>query len=224
MRRVLRLLALALGLPVAAALHYAVAALVGAMAFTVPEPPDGQTVTVYVHSNGVHVDIVVPMQALGVDWRRDLGPEAFPFADPAAAHYVGIGWGDRDFYLNTPTWAEMTVGRALGALFASRGSLVHVTLWRGTPGIGAYTRPVVLGQAQYERLVTALRAGFARDAAGRPRPIEGYRYSTVDAFYEGVGTYSAFLTCNEWAAARLREAGVAVGVWSPFPFGIMWNL
>lgn len=224
MRRVLRLLALALGLPIGAGLLYAVAAVAGALPFTVPEPPDGETVTIYVHSNGVHVDIVMPMQALGVDWRRDLGPEAFPFADPALAAYVGIGWGDRDFYLNTPSWADLTIGRAMGALFMSKGSLVHVTLWGGAPAIGPRTRPVVLGEVQYLRLVAALRAAFDRDPSGRVRPIDGYRYTAGDAFFEGVGTYSAFLTCNEWAAARLREAGVAVGIWSPFPFGIMWNL
>ncbi|PWR20471.1 TIGR02117 family protein [Zavarzinia compransoris] len=223
-RLVLRLIALVVGLPAAVAALYGTLAVVGAMPFTVPEPPDGRTVTIFVHSNGAHVDIVVPLRAFGVDWAAEFGPAAFPFVDPAAASHVGIGWGDREFYLNTPTWAELTPGRALTALFASKGALIHATLWAEAPRPGPDTRPVTLGEAQYRRLVRDLKAGFARDGAGAARLIAGYRYGPADAFFEGVGTYSAVLTCNEWAAARLRKAGVPVGIWSPFPFGIMWNL
>jgi hypothetical protein len=42
-----------------------------------------------------------------------------------------------------------------------------------------------------------------------------------DVFYEGDGGYNAFYTCNEWAGAALREAGVRVGAWTPFSQSVM---
>lgn len=220
MRWLRRLFLLLVGLPFA----YGALALLGALPLTVPEPPDGETVTIYVHSNGAHIDLVLPLRALGLDWSAEFQAADFPFSDPALASHAGFGWGDRDFYLNTPTWAELTLGRAARALFASKGALMHVTLWGRAPQRGPNTRAVTLGEAQYRRLVRDIRASFTRDGAGRPQLIPGFRYGADDAFYEAAGRYSLIETCNEWAAARLRKAGVPVGEWSPFPFGIMWNL
>ena len=77
-------------------------------------PPE-RGITLFVESNGVHTGIVMPKVAAGVDLRR-----AFPpgdLADPryAAHDHVSVGWGERDFYLETPTWADLKVSTVVAA-------------------------------------------------------------------------------------------------------------
>jgi uncharacterized protein (TIGR02117 family) len=81
-----------------------------------------------------------------------------------------------------------------------------------------------LNAEQYTRLVAGLRAGFARGADGRPGRIDDPGYFDTDAFYEGTGRYTAWLTCNEWIRRVLAGAGVRTAVWSPFEAALFWQL
>ena len=89
-------------------LGYSAAGLIGGAipvngGWTQPE----QGVEIWVESNGIHTGIVVPKVAAGVDWRPLAKPEHL--ADPRYAGYshLSFGWGERAFYLETPTWAEV---------------------------------------------------------------------------------------------------------------------
>lgn len=225
MGRTLRIIVKLLGAVIALPLAYALVALAGAIPTGGDDrgtPADG--VQIFVISNGFHTDIVVPMQAQGVDWALELRAGHFTGANPISASHAAFGWGDRGFYLNTPSLMDITPAAAFEALFASTGSLVHVTLWGEAPVPGPDVRPLRLSVAQYLALTENLRAAFVRDDTGAVRPLPGTGYRWYDTFYEGVGTYSLVDTCNEWTAWQLRRIGVAVGWWAPFPFGVMWHL
>ena len=71
-------------------------------------------IVIYLLTNGVHLDIVVPKVSNYKDWREDL--EINPFID-TQVNLVAFGWGDRDFYLNTPEWSDLTFSTAFNALF-----------------------------------------------------------------------------------------------------------
>ena len=78
--------------------------------------PDGpRDITIFVRSNGVHTDIVVPVQVAGIDWRSELPPRFFKRSDPGNDH-VAFGWGDKGFYLDVPTWGDLTASAALNAI------------------------------------------------------------------------------------------------------------
>src|SRR5690348_7825043 len=83
-------------------------------------------VRVYVIDNGVHTDLVLPVAAEGVDWRELVKPE--DLADPAQAarSHLAFGWGDRDFYLNTPSWSQVKPWRVLSALVGAGRTVLHV--------------------------------------------------------------------------------------------------
>jgi uncharacterized protein (TIGR02117 family) len=221
MRRSFRWILLALLVPFAALALYVLAALVGAL---VPrnagwqEPPEG--VLIWVRTNGVHADVVLPAQASGVDWYALLPPAHIP--EPALAQgWVGIGWGQREFYLHTPTWADLTVRTAVRAL-AGGETLMHVThLPRPSPN--RWYRPVRVEPERYRRLAIAIAADFERDAAGQPIPLIGAGYSEYDVFYEAHGSYHAFRTSNQWTGEMLAIAGVTIGVWTPFEQSILWR-
>jgi uncharacterized protein (TIGR02117 family) len=157
--------------------------------------------------------------AKAIDWLQ-----VFPLKDfrapPPDAEFVAIGWGDREFYLNTPTWGDLTASRAFGALSGGNRALVHVSyLRREQLARGAYALP--LSQAQYAQLVGYVRAALPQ---GQATPIAGAHYDNQDAFYEANGGYNLFETCNTWTGRGLRQAGVEVGRWTPFDFTVTWHL
>jgi uncharacterized protein (TIGR02117 family) len=165
--------------------------------------PPVQGIRVYVEDNGIHTGIVVPKQTLGLGFDDLVRPE--DLADPRyAGHpWLSIGWGERGFYLGTPSWADVQPATILAAAIGSDTVVLHVDHIAdpaGQPGVYPLT------------LTPALRASFAE---GRPPPVHGYGPS--DAFYGARGRYSAIATCNAWTGRMLRAAGVEMGAWTPFP-------
>ena len=188
---------------------YVAAALVGG---SVPvnarwrQPERG--VTIWVESNGIHTGLVMPKVAAGVDW-RGLAP-AGDLADPRYGRWsdVAIGWGERGFYLGTPTWREFRPATALRAVIGSDDTLMHV---EHVPGPAVDARRIVLTPDQYRRLAAAVAASFR--PGGRRYP----GYGPNDVFYDATGRYDAVRTCNSWTGGVLRQAGVRVGWWTPLP-------
>lgn len=190
-------------------LCYGVAALVGS---AIPAnrgwQPPAQGVTIYVADNGIHTDLVLPTR----DFADLVRPEHFADPRQAGQPMLMFGWGDRDFYLNTPRWSDVNPIRVLAALVGAGETVLHVTA-SPVPGVGPKLRAVRLRPEEYARLVAYVRGTFA----GPPVPGYGGR----DAFYAARGGYSALGTCNEWSAGGLRAAGVRMGAWTPFAFGVM---
>jgi uncharacterized protein (TIGR02117 family) len=179
-------------------------------------------VTIFVRTNGVHTWLMVPTFAAGVDW-RGLAP-AEHIRDPRyAGNYLAIGYGNRDFYLNTPTWADLSPRTALAAAFGRGPSLVHVE-HESDPAPDEYQRPMTLSEDEYRRLAAHIRGSFALGRDGRSIPLLGRGYGPADVFYEGRGPYNAYRTCNEWTGEALRAAGVKTGVWTPLSESIMLRL
>jgi uncharacterized protein (TIGR02117 family) len=210
---------------VALPLVYFLAALIlGAVPANVAFREAGaEGVTIFVRSNGVHTWIVMPKQNEDMDWR--------PYAQPAhlrdprwgAADHVAIGYGNREFYLNTPTWAELEYSTAAYALLGSGPTLLHVEHVH-QPRPEPDQRPIRISHGQYRRLAEYIQRRFAMDEGGRPRPVLGRGYGDNDMFYEAVGGYSFIFTCNEWTGRALRHAGVRIGLWTPLEQSIMWRL
>jgi uncharacterized protein (TIGR02117 family) len=180
-------------------------------------PPE-QGITIYIESNGVHTDLVVPVRAAGVDWARVVRPEHF--GDPRYTGYdhLAFGWGERTFYLETPTWADVRARTVLAAATGSDETLVHVE-YLPEPVPAADVRKIVLRPEEYRRLAAFIRASIDIGAGGQLTVFPGYR--DFDAFYGAKGHYDALWTCNAWTGAALRHAGVRVGMWTPFPVTVM---
>ena len=185
------------------------------------EPRDG--VRIFIRTNGIHTWIVVPKVTQDMDWRPLVRGDHLRDARWGRGNHVALGYGNRHFYLNTPTWADLKMKDALSAAFGSGPSLMHAD-HDHEPQPSDYQRPLTLSRDQYRRLAAHIRASFQIDAKGRTIPVLGRGYSGSDMFYEAVGPYNAFLTCNEWTGRALRAAGVRTGVWTPLSQSIMWRL
>jgi uncharacterized protein (TIGR02117 family) len=218
-RRIAKGLALLVGVP----LFYILAGIIGSI---IPANADWQElregVPIYVGTNGVHTWIALPTVTEDVDWR--------PIADPAhiadpryAGDYLAFGFGNRDFYLNTPTWADLKLSTALAAFFGRGPALVHIDHLRD-PKADEYQSRLLVTPEQYRRLAAHIRRSFRFDAQGEPIPLLGRGYGPADVFYEARGPYNGARTCNAWTGVALRAAGIRTGVRTPFSQSVMWRL
>jgi uncharacterized protein (TIGR02117 family) len=178
-------------------------------------------VVIFVNTNGVHTGIGMPMHNDIMDWRPYAPAEHL--REPIAGNYLFVGYGHRAFYLETPSWAELSLWTALDAAFGNGQTLIHVD-HVVDPGEGPEQKALTLSPEEYRRLVRYVRDRFRLGLDGRTLPVLGRGYGAHDMFYEAEGGYSAWLTCNEWTGRALRAAGVRMGFWTPLEQGVMWRL
>lgn len=188
--------------------------------------PDQPKVPIYLISNGWHVWLALPVHQDGTDWSDWLASHQGPATGGIAGRieaqdYVAFGWGDRDFYLHTRRPMDFRPDLAVAALLGRGPAAMHV-MRIGQPDIESHqVRRLDVDSLQYHALAAYIRGGFSPGPDGRPRQIPEAGFGTEDAFYEGIGRYSPFRTCNEWIGAGLRAAGLPTGWWTPLPFGLM---
>lgn len=179
------------------------------------EPEEG--VTIFVESNGVHVSLIVPMQAEGEDLSDLIRPDQL--SDPMLyGTHAMIGWGHAGVYRNAKTWADVRSGDVTSAIIGSNDTLLHIyhlTDPASLPDI----KVLRVSPAQYHSIIRQIRRSFRLDKSGRS--IASPAYAPNNVFYEATGRYTAFRTCNEWTGSVLRNAGVRVGLWTPFAGGVM---
>ena len=163
-------------------------------------------------ANAFHSDLLMPAD----DWRALLDL-------PLDARLVAIGWGDRAFYLETPTLGDLKVSTVLTALAGTDEAVLHVGLYRGPVG-GPAVHALPVTAEQKDQLETYLRAAFLDGADGLPERLVHAGYGADDAFYRARGHWTPFLTCNEFLARGLRAAGIRTGLWAPFAGGVTAHL
>lgn len=222
MRRLLKIGALALLLPVALASAYIAAAYLMVLFPQDARPSAGSPrIEAYVLTNGVHTDLVFPIKSAVIDWEQYFLRKDF-IAVPASANYIAIGWGDRDFYLNTPEWKDLTIARALGAISGQHATLLHVT-YLDKSDLRQYAYRLALDEKNYRALADYVLASSVI-IGQQAVPVAGSHYSRQDAFYEARGRYSMFNTCNSWVGSGLQRAGIKVSRWTPFDTLVTWHL
>lgn len=161
----------------------------------------GDVKPIYVISHGWHTGVVISGEDLGDELSflaDDLGPAA----------YYELGWGDKGFYQSE----FITSGVTLGALFWPTDSLMHAVALPEEPSHYfplSETVCLTLSGASHEQLRLGILESFQKDAAGETKPLREGLYGH-SYFYNGVGQYCGFRTCNGWTAQMLDRAGVPV--------------
>ena len=214
-KRALRLLGILLGLPIACVLLFLLSAWIGS---SIPrnsewvEPTDG--IEIMVGDNGIHTEIVMPLVTPVKDWRGTFPASDLPAPDRPYTH-VAVSWGEREVFLNTPTWADLKVSTAIGAAVGGDG-LIHAAHYV-RPAPGPSNRPFRITEEQYARLVAEIESQLPPPAKREVYP----GYANHDVFYDASGTYHLGNTCNQWTSDTLAKAGVKTGWWTPLPGGVM---
>jgi uncharacterized protein (TIGR02117 family) len=169
-------------------------------------------VTIWVDGTAAHTELILPVAAAGHDWRTRIDHRHFP--DGGHPHaYLSFSWGERSFFLTTPSWSDFRLSAGLNALLRGHSTLIHVYRIDWQPSGGALR----LSEEQYRRLVAHLEAQFAE----QEEVLAGY--GPNDAFFAARGRYSPWRTCNQWTRDALAVAGIRVGRWTPFSQSLMWR-
>lgn len=181
--------------------------------------PASNGIEIYVSSNGVHTDFVLPVTNKICNWNASLPPSDFNGTDSTWTH-IAFGWGNKEFYLNTPTWNNLTFLTAFKAAFGIGPAAMHVTRYRQAPAVSSNCKRFILSEEQYKNLVHYLQ-NHLHNSPGNAELISHPGYGYHDRFYESAGRYSLLTTCNEWTGNGMEAAGLPAGVWTPLEFMIM---
>ena len=179
-----------------------------------PQPDCGQKEEIYITSNGVHLDIIVPIELLDDSIKFDL-------QIPDGVHYLSFGWGDKGFYLETPAWSDLKLKTALRALFLKSETVIHLS-WYYRLSSNWHKLEICSGQRQL--LLDYILESFERNNEGQIIELKNSGYTNQDTFYEAVGSYSCIYTCNNWVNEGLKRAKIKTSVWSPFDYGVLFHV
>ena len=184
------------------------------------EPGQESDMAIYIKTNGVHTDIVVPVRNEQIDWSKEIKFSNAHLPDTSTIKYLAMGWGDKGFYLQTPTWSDLKFSTAFRAAFGLSTTAIHATFY-GTLQENASCKKIMVSKMQYTRLISFITGSFQKDAAGHMvRIVTSANYNNADAFYEAKGSYSMFHTCNTWANNALKNCGQKACWWTAFDTGI----
>ncbi|HSP12289.1 MAG TPA: TIGR02117 family protein [Salegentibacter sp.] len=219
MKTLLKILVLLIFLPL---LAYILAAIFGML---IPVNSDFQEtnegVEIYLQTTDVHTDIVVPLRNELKNWEEDISLQHSLSGVPEA-RYISFGWGDLEFYRNTPLWEDLTFKTGFRALFLKSQAALHLNFIEEPPS-GEETITIKISRNQYLKLTAFLEDSFEFDAQGNVQPIRGLHYTNRDAFYKAKGSLSLFKTCNTWTNNALKASGLKACLWTPFPEGIRYT-
>ena len=171
---------------------------------TIHSVNDEPKIEIYILSNGVHTDIVVPVKNDTFDWSKQIQFE-HTIAKDSTAKYLAIGWGDRGFYLETPTWADLKGSTALKAATGLSSSALHTTFYKSMKE-DAYCKKIQISTLEYQKLVVFINDSFETKSGSTIKIETDAVYGKNDIFYEAKGSYSLFYTCNSWANQALKAA------------------
>jgi uncharacterized protein (TIGR02117 family) len=177
---------------------------------------------VYVAADFLHGDLVFPVENSAFDWRSILKLENIGKEQSSAYRYLKFGWGDRDFYMNTPSLDKIEFSRLMRTFFIpGNPTTIHIQGYKDLSIGGGYTTKCIgLNKSQYLKVVNYVRQSFR---SGTPIRIQD-GFVAADGFYEGTGFYSMARTCNNWLADALDAADVTTPLWSGLPGPLMGKL
>lgn len=178
------------------------------------EKNDRTEIEIFILTNGVHTDIVLPINNKLIDWSKKIKFENTIKKD-STAKYVALGWGDKGFYLETPEWSDLKASVAFKAATGLGSSAIHATFYKNLKQ-SETCRKILISENQYLRLVKYIDSSFIKDAQQNYINIKtSANYGKNDAFYQASGSYSIFHTCNTWANNSLKSCGQKCCFWTP---------
>ncbi|MGO4772275.1 TIGR02117 family protein [Flavobacterium sp. W22_SRS_FK3] len=183
------------------------------------EPNTKPELAIYILTNGVHTDIVMPVKNNQIDWSQLVKFENTKAAD-STYKYLAMGWGDKGFYLETPEWSALKASVAFKAASGLSTTAIHATYYKKLKE-GDDCKKMMISKEQYRRLIKYISESFQKDPSGNFLNIKTNAvYGKTDAFYEANGSYSLFHTCNTWANSGLKASGQKCCFWTATDSGI----
>lgn len=167
--------------------------------------------SIFLNTNGVHLNITLSKKDIESDLLKDL-------IYLETENYISFGWGDENFYINTPTWNDMTFSNAFKAMFFKSSTLMHVTRYKQKQNDWV---KIEINESELQKLNKYILNTFKKDEKGNKIILKDKGYSKIDDFYKAKGSYSCFKTCNSWINSGFKESELKSCYWTPFEFGLI---
>jgi uncharacterized protein (TIGR02117 family) len=139
-------------------------------------------------------------------------------------HWIGIGMGDKRFFLTTPSFNDLTLSTAFRGAFGLSGAAIHAYYHYEIP-IDRPTIKLKITENQYRRLCRYIKRTI-RFKNSKPVLLESTVEGTTfdyDRYYDAKGAYSVLNTCNSWVNEGLKSAGQRGCYWTAFAGGIFYQ-
>lgn len=175
-------------------------------------------VAIYIKTNGVHTDIVVPVKNEYKDWSEKIKFSQIKSQD-STMQFIGFGWGDKGFYLNTPEWSDLKFSTAFVAATGLGSSAMHATFFKQINENEDCVK-IAISAEEYQKLINYIEHRFDKDDAGNPIWIDATTYGQNDSFYEAKGSYNLFYSCNTWTNNGLKAINQKAALWTVTDRGI----
>jgi uncharacterized protein (TIGR02117 family) len=175
-------------------------------------------IPIYILTNGVHTDIVLPIKNEYHDWTYQLKFKHTKSKD-TTYQYVALGWGDKGFYLETPTWADLKASTAVKAASGLSSSAMHVTFYKNLKE-NKSCKKIQISIENYKKMIAFINESFQTKSGEFLKIETDAVYGKHDVFYEANGSYSLFYTCNSWANQALKAANQKAALWTISDSGI----
>ena len=179
-------------------------------------------IQICVSNTGIHSNIILPLKNNIFDWQNYLSIDEIGTDTIHNYNYLSFGWGDRDFYLSTPTLADFKLSTAFKALFLPTPSVLYLKGYEALPNY-VEAKCVKVTEFEYLQLINYIQATFQIDKEGKINRIANGHTDNA-GFYAAVGDYSILRNCNSWTGEALRTANVNTPLWDGLSSAIMLHL
>ncbi|MFM7814089.1 MAG: DUF2459 domain-containing protein [Flavobacteriales bacterium] len=175
------------------------------------------SIQIFLSASLVHSDFILPIRHEVVDWSV-IAKLYQPSENLPAYDHVKIGWGDKEFFVNTPEWSDLTAKTALGSAFGLHESAIHFQFIQMEESPKEVTS-IFVSTETYAKLVNYILQSMKAEQ-GSFSQIH-FSYGPNDCFYDSYHHYSMFNTCNTWMNEGLKEAGLPACLWTILGTGII---
>jgi uncharacterized protein (TIGR02117 family) len=208
---------------VVVAILLAIAALIPRK-WNIPPSQDCR-VNIYVSGGAMHTNLIVPVATPEFDWHNHLELEEIGSTPAATYRYLQFGWGDRIWYMQTPSWDRANYLDVFRVLFFPRNTAALLVKGHGSIPryAGEELQCVRLSQTDYKTLMRFIEQSFQLNPRGQKERLGDSR-DRESGFYAATGYYSALRTCNSWTAEALQAANVNTPLWSGLSAPVMAHL
>lgn len=181
--------------------------------------------SVLLMKSGIHVDFIFPISNDIKDWEEEFSVKNTKNKD-SIFQQIAIGWGSKDFYVNTPTWNDLTLKIFLISNLGLGSSAIHIKYFNEDLPKDSKIISLKLNKKQYTQLILYIENSLLRDKENNSlliRPKNPKVLLNNDSYYDANSTYSLLNTCNTWVNSGLKACGQKACLWTPDADGIFYQ-
>ena len=175
-----------------------------------------------VSDTGIHSNIIVPTKTQTFDWHNYLSIDRIGIDNAKDYNYLSFGWGDRNFYMSTPSLTDLQFSTTFAALFLPTPSVIYVKKHQFIP-VHSQLKCIKINPTDYLQLTQFIQSTFKLNTKGQKVRV-GDGHTNNAGFYAAVGKYSILRNCNSWTGEALRKANVNTPLWDGISAAILFHL